>query len=130
MTSPSSSATRPRAVSAAFWLLLAAGTALVAAGTLVAIATSGVPGFYRAAGALFGVAGAALGYLVGRARHGDARFRNATVGLALALAVLLVPYSLSSRGMVWLLIVVAVLVGATLLTRPGAQGWFDPGGRR
>ncbi len=130
MTPPSPSATRPSAVTAAFWLLLAAAVALIAAGMLMAIATTGVPVFYRAAGILFALAGAALGYLVGRARHGDARFRNATVGLALALAVLLVPYSLSSRGLVWLLIVVAVLVGATLLTRPGAQRWFDGGGLR
>jgi hypothetical protein len=130
MTHPSPTATPPRVVTAAFWLLLAAGFALVAAGALVAIPSADGPVSFRAAGALFAVAGAALVFLAGRARRGDVRFRDAVVALALALVAFLALCSLLRGGLVWPLIMVLILVGASLLMRPSASAWFDSGGRR
>ena len=60
----------------------------------------------------------------GGTRGGDARFRSATIGLALALVVLLALFSLFSRGLAWLLIMVVLMVAAILLLRPAAHDWF------
>ena len=115
---------RPRVVEVAYWLLALAALALIEAGLVVVFTSSTIPVFFRGAGALFAVAGAALAFVAGRTRRGDARFRSATVGLALALVVLLALFSLFSRGLAWLLIMVVVMVAAVLLLRPAAHEWF------
>ncbi len=56
---------------------------------------------------------------------GDAGFRRAAVGLALALVLLLAVFSLMSRGLIWPLIMIVTMLGAVLIMRPSAQDWFD-----
>jgi hypothetical protein len=125
---------RPRTVNAAFWSWLVAAVLLILGGLLIATTTSHIPAFFRGAGGLFAVAGFATGYLAGRTRQGDKRFRRATVALSLALSVLLTLFALMTMGFIWLVIIVLVVTAATLATRPSAQEWFDsieqpPGGR-
>ncbi len=115
---------RPLVVEAAFWLLVLAALALIATGLLVVLSTTPLPAFFRGAAALFAVAGAALAFLAGRTRRGDARSRSAVIGLALALVVLLAVFSLFSPWLPWLLIMVVIMVAAVLLLRPTAHEWF------
>ena len=116
---------RPRLVSAAFWCWLATAILLAALGLLLVLNPANLPVFLRGAGALFAVAGLALGYLAGRARTGHAGFRRAAVGLALALAVLLALFILvGGGGVLWVLPMILDLVGAVLIMRPSAQEWF------
>jgi len=116
---------RPRIVDVAFGIWLVSSILLVCFGLLLALSQSNVPTFFRGAGVLFALAGLALGYLAGRTRRGHAPFRRAAVGLALALVVLLALFSLMSKGLVWLLIMILTMVGAVLIMRPSAQDWFD-----
>jgi peptidoglycan/LPS O-acetylase OafA/YrhL len=116
---------RPRIVDAAFAVWLGAATLLILFGLLLALSQSHVPAFFRGAGILFVLAGMALGYLAGRTRRGDRRFRRAAVAFSLAMVVLLALFSVISRGLIWLLIMILAMVGAVLLMRPGAQQWFD-----
>ncbi|MBV8928686.1 MAG: hypothetical protein JO152_06150 [Mycobacteriaceae bacterium] len=126
---------RPRVVDAAFWSWLAAAALLVVFGLLIALmASTPVPVFYRGAGGLFAVAGFAIGYLAGRTRRGDRRFRRATVSLTLVLAVLLTLFAVKTLGYIWLVIIVLLMTAAALAMRPAASEWFDavdppPGGR-
>jgi peptidoglycan/LPS O-acetylase OafA/YrhL len=122
MTAPQS---RPRAVTAAFWCWLVGSILLVLFGMLLALSPNNAPTFVRGAGVLFVLAGLALAYFTGRTRTGHAGFRRAAVGLAFALVVLLVVFSLMGGGLVWLLIMVLSIVGAVLVMRPSAQEWFD-----
>ena len=127
---PPAPPSRPRFVEAAFWIWLAAAFLLVLFGLLLAFTQTTVQPVFRGAGALFVLAGVGLGYLAGRARTGDARFRRAALGLALALVVLLALFSLMTRGLVWLLIMILAMTGAVLIMRPGATAWFDAGGEQ
>jgi hypothetical protein len=113
-------------VAVAFWCWVAAAVTLVGLGLLVALSRANVPFFYRGAGALFVVAGLALGYLAGRAGGGNAALRRAAVGLALALVVLLALFTLMTQGALWLIPMILTMVGAVLMLRPAAQDWFDP----
>jgi hypothetical protein len=121
---------RPRIVDLAFWIWLVSSIMLVLFGLLLALSPSNVPTFFRGAGVLFVLAGLALGYLAGRTRRGHAPFRRAAVGLALALVALLALFSLMSKGLIWLLIMILTMVGAVLIMRPSAQDWFDSEARR
>ena len=47
-----------------------------------------------------------------------------TVAIGIALVVLLALFSLFSRGLAWLLIMVVLMVAAILLLRPVAHDWF------
>jgi hypothetical protein len=114
---------RPRIIEVAFWTWVAAAILLVLFGLLIATATA--PVFFRGAGVVFSVAGLALGYLAGRARSGRSRFRWAAVALALTLVLLLILFDLLLRGLVWLLIVILLLIGAFAATRDTAHSWFD-----
>jgi hypothetical protein len=116
---------RPRIVTVAFWCWLVASVLLVAFGMLLALSPDPLPVLFRGAGALFAAAGLGLGYLAGRARLGQPRFRRAAVALALAIVVLLALFALMSRGPVWLLVMIVTMVGAILMMRPSAQNWFD-----
>jgi peptidoglycan/LPS O-acetylase OafA/YrhL len=122
MTAPQS---RPRVVTAAFWCWVVTSLLLVLFGLMLALSRNNLPLFYRGAGALFILAGLALGYLAGRTRLGYAPFRRAAVGLALALALLLALFSLMTHGIVWLLVMILSMVGAVLIMRPSAQDWFE-----
>lgn len=120
---------RPRLVDAAFWVWLLAAVMLVAFGLLLATSGGNVAVFYRGFGILFALAGCALGFAAGRIRNGHRGFRRAAIGLSLGLVALLALFSLSTRGLVWLLIMIAVMVAVVLVTRPAAQAWYESEGR-
>lgn len=122
---PPGAASRPRIVDVAFVLWLCASIALVLAGMLLLTARTGLPMFFRGAGGLWALSGLALGYLAGRTRRGQARFRRAAVALSLSLVALLAVFSLASRGVIWLPIMIATMVAAVLIMRPSAQAWFE-----
>lgn len=116
---------RPRIVNVAFWCWLAAAVLLATLGLLLALNRANVPIFLRGAGALFAVAGLALGYLAGRTRSGHTRFRRAAVGLGLILVMLLALFILiGGGGVLWVLPMILSLVGAILVMRPSAQEWY------
>jgi predicted MFS family arabinose efflux permease len=74
---------------------------------------------------ILGIAGLAIGYLAGRTRRGDKRFRRAAVALAFTLAVLLIVFAMLSGGLIWLLPLILLWTGAFAVTRPPANEWFD-----
>lgn len=116
---------RPRVVTVAFGCWVVASVLLVTFGLLLAFSQDSLPVLFRGAGVLFGLAGLGLGYLSGQARLGSARFRRAAVALALAVVVVLALFALMSRGPIWLLVMILAMVGAVLMMRPSAQGWFE-----
>ncbi len=122
MTAPQS---RPRVVTAGFWCWAAASVLLVAFGLLMALSPDSLPTLFRGMGALFAASGLGLGFLAGRARLGDARFRRAGIALSLAIVVILALFALYSRGPIWLLMMILTMVGAVLMMRPPAQEWFE-----
>ena len=126
MSAPSN---RPRIVEAVFWLWLVAAVSLVLLGLLMAFTRGNLPTFFRGAGILFALAGLALGYLAGRTRTGQTRFRRAGVGLALALVLLLALFTLMTQGILWLIPMILAMVGAVLIMRPSAQEWFPSEGK-
>lgn len=118
MTAPQS---RPRVVTAAFWCWVVASVMLLTLGLLLALNQAHLPLYLRASGALFAVAGLALGYLARQARTGHSAFRRAAVGLALALVVVLALFILvGGGGILWVLPMIVTLVGAVLIMRPSA----------
>lgn len=117
---------RPRLVTAAFWLWLLAAILLILTGLTLVLSESSIPGFFRGAGALWVFSGIGLGFLAGRTRLGDARFRRAVVALSVALVLLLAVFSLMSRGVVWLVIMILLMVASALVMRPVAASWFNP----
>jgi hypothetical protein len=123
---------RPRVVEAAFWTWLAAAVLLVLGGLLIATSSAHIPAFFRGAGALFAIAGFALGFLAGRTRQGDKRFRRAAVAMTWALAILVTLFALMTMGFIWLVIIVLLITATALALRPTATQWFDtvepPGG--
>jgi hypothetical protein len=140
----SSIPSRPRVVEIAFWALIGGAVMLIVGGLLAATVTfetarsaidsevsnESLRSFLvvqRGVGLGSVVAGAALAFVAGRARRGDPRFRRATVGLALAIAVVLVMLAAGAgvANLVTLLALVPIAVGAVLLTRRGAAGWFE-----
>ncbi|MGO4441968.1 hypothetical protein AB4Z42_01285 [Mycobacterium sp. 2YAF39] len=122
MTAPQS---RPRVVTAGFWCWAAASVLLVAFGLLLALSPDALPTLLRGMGVLFAATGLGLGFLAGRARLGDARFRRAAIALSLAIVVILAIFALYSRGPIWLLMMILTMVGAVLMMRPPAQEWFE-----
>jgi peptidoglycan/LPS O-acetylase OafA/YrhL len=122
MTAPQS---RPRVVTAGFRCWAAASVLLVAFGLLLALSPDNLPTLFRGMGVLFAASGLGLGFLAGRARLGDARFRRAGIALSLAIVVILAIFALYSRGPIWLLMMILTMVGAVLMMRPPAQEWFE-----
>ena len=116
---------RPRSVNAAFWTWLVAALLLALGGLLIATTSTPIPVFYRGAGGLLAVSGFAIGFLAGRTRQGDRRFRRATVALSLALAFLLTLFAVLTMGFIWLVIILLLVGAAMLVMRPTAQQWFD-----
>ncbi|AQA01985.1 hypothetical protein BVC93_05560 [Mycobacterium sp. MS1601] len=126
---------RPKAVDTAFWLLVAGAILLVINGlmaTTLSFTSVSDPRlqnllvFQRGLGILFVVVGAALGFVTGKMRQGDARFRRATIAFAATITVLVLGLAVLAKAVfvVALLAVVPVIVGALMLTRPPVVAWF------
>jgi hypothetical protein len=131
---------RPRIITTAFWVSVAGAVLLIAGGSLgvtIFLTTPAAtaqrlhlsPQLIVGLGALFMIAGLVLGFLCGRTRNGDKRFRRAQV--ALSVVVVLLTFFLVANGMSsnvtipTFLGVIPVAVGATLFVRPAASAWFD-----
>jgi hypothetical protein len=141
---PPTSEPRPRIVDVAFWCFIGGAVVMIAGGLMAATASFeaarlAIPEamsdervrnyltVYRLTGAGAAVAAAALAFLAGKARRGDGRFRFATLGLAFAIVaiVLLLAIGIGVGQPLILLALLPILVGAALMTRPAARGWFD-----
>ncbi|MFS0898329.1 hypothetical protein [Mycolicibacterium litorale] len=140
---------RPRVVDIAFWTLIGGAVLLILGGLLAAtvsfetarsaidpeVTNDKVRNYltvYRGMGIGAVLAGAGLAFVAGRARRGDPKFRRATVALALAIAVVLLMLAVGAgvgQPMTQLSLV-PIAVGAVLLTRRSAAGWFEQGERR
>ncbi|MGE2714330.1 hypothetical protein ACQI4L_09750 [Mycolicibacterium litorale] len=135
---------RPRVVDIAFWALIGGAVLLIFGGLLAVTVTFETARtalseqmsndqvrqyltVYRGVGIGSIVAGGALTFVASRARRGQQRFRRATVALALAIAVvvLLLAVGAGVGQPVTLLALVPIAVGAVLLTRRSAAGWFE-----
>jgi hypothetical protein len=136
---------RPRIVDAAFWCWVAAAVLLFLGGllemTLVKFSDlrnaypASVPDsdvkslftYYRGVATICMVLGLAIGYLAGRTRRGDKRFRRATVALSVAGVVLLLAAKVLLGGVSLLavLAVIPLLVAIVAATRDSASAWFD-----
>lgn len=135
---------RPRSVDVAFWLLVAGAVLLMAGGMLAATlgydtlrsaAGSSVSDqtirdylrFHRGAGVVCALAAVALAALVVRTRAGDPRFRRATMGLGLAIIVLVGVVAVFFGTHIFaLLSLLPIIVGTLLLSRPQAAQWYAP----
>jgi hypothetical protein len=146
--SASPTPSRPRVVDIAFWLLVAGAVMLLLGGLLAAtvsyetarsaidsaVSNDGVRDYltvYRGMGIGSAVVGGALAFIAGRTRRGDPKFRRATVGLALAIAVVLVLLA-AGGGIaqpIVLLSLVPIAAGTILLTRRSAADWYNRDGR-
>lgn len=142
MTSPVPTNPRPRVVDIAFWLLVAGAVLLVLSGLLAVtvsfdairtVAPSSVTDdqvrdyltYHRGSGIICIVAGAALGFLSGKMRQGDLRFRNATVALVVVIVVLVVLVVVfSMANLLAVLALLPIIIGGLLLIRPVAARWF------
>lgn len=114
---------RPRVVTVAYLVWAAAAVLLIANGLFFTL-ESGIM-FYQAVGVLWVLAGVGLGFLAGRTRLGDSRFRRAGIALALTLVVLLAIFTVLSQTLGSLLIMILLMIGAVLLLRPSARDWFE-----
>lgn len=112
---------RPRPVTIAFFLWLVAAILLVLLGLLLVSSRYEVPGVVRGLGAVWIAVGLALGWLAGKARSGDPRYRRAAIALTLTASVLLVLFI----GPLTVAIVIPAVAGAILAQRPAANAWFD-----
>lgn len=142
--SASPTPSRPRVVDIAFWALIGGAVLLIFGGLLAVTVTFETARtalseqmsneqvrqyltVYRGVGVGSIVAGGGLAFVASRARRGDPKFRRVTVGLALAIAVVLVLMAAGARvgQPVTLLSLVPIGVGAVLLTRRSAAPWFE-----
>ena len=127
---------RPRVVDTAFWLLLVGAALLLAGGLLAATLSFDTVRqanliFHRGVGVGCVLAGAGLGFLAGRTRTGDARFHRATIGLSMAIVVLVALVAVfAGIHVLSLLALLPIIVGSLLLTRPTAMDWFAADGQR
>jgi hypothetical protein len=122
---------RPRAVDVAFWLLVVGAVLLLAGGMLAATLSYDT---LRSA-ALPTVSDQTIrdylrfhrGALVVRTRAGDPRFRRATMGLGLAIVVLVGVVAVFFGTHIFaLLSLLPIIVGTLLLSRPPVAKWFSP----
>ena len=136
---------RPRAVDIAFWLLVVGAVLLLAGGMLAAtlgydtLRHAAQPSvsdqtirdylrFHRGAGVVCALAAVALAALVVRTRAGDSRFRRATMGLGLAIVILVSVIAVFFGTHIFaLLSLLPIIVGVLLLSRPPVAKWFNPG---
>lgn len=82
---------------------------------------------YRGAGLLSVVVGAVLAFVVGRARRGDARFYRATIGLALAAALVIGVFAvlMGVAQLVTLFALSPIVIGVLLIVQPAARIWYS-----
>ena len=136
---------RPRSIDVAFWLLLVGAVLLVLGGLLAAtlsfdtVRQMAAPSvsddtirrtltFHRGAGVFCVLAGAALGFVTGRTRGGDTRFRRATIALSLVIVVLVALLAVfAGTHVLSLLALLPIIAGALLLGRPATAEWFRSG---
>jgi hypothetical protein len=138
-TPPAAPSARPRVVTAAFWCSAVGAILLIAGGSLaVTISLTTAPAVAQklhvhtlaltVAGAISVFAGLALGFLSGRTRNGDDRFRRPQVGVSIGVAMVVVYliFNQLSRYLTWPTFfgIIPAAVGAVLLTRPAAVAWF------
>jgi hypothetical protein len=121
MTAPQS---RPRVVTAAFWCWVGASVLTAALG-LLQLSING-PVALRAVGALLVVVGLAQGFLTGRTRGGDVRYKRAASTLAMTtvalLAVILLLFRAGLPGLFAIAAIMGLLIaGTVLITRPSAS---------
>jgi hypothetical protein len=145
MSAPQQPLSRPRFVDVAFWLLAVGAVVLIGGGMLAAtVSFDAARGeidstvsdeqvrqyllLYRGMGIGSVLSGAGLAFLAGRTRGGDARFRRATVGLGLAITVLLavLAFVFGIAQPITLAAVLPIMAGVVLLTRPASSAWFTP----
>lgn len=135
---------RPVLVDVAFWCFLGGAVVMIVGGLMAATASfeaarptiastvsdEQLRSFltvYRVSGLGSVVVAAALAFLAGRARRGDARFRLATLGLAFATVVVvgLLAAGIGVAQPLVLLSLLPILVGATLLAVPSVRSWYE-----
>jgi hypothetical protein len=136
---------RPRIVDVAFWCWVAAAILLILGGLLeitmvkfsdlrnaypASVPDSDIRSLFanfRTVAIVSMVLGMAVGYLAGRTRRGDKRFRRATVALSVAGVVLLLAARvlLGGVGLLAVLAVIPLLVAVVSATRDSASAWFD-----
>lgn len=119
----------------AFWAWLVAAILLVLAGLILATVQlqsdqdqmRTLVWFARGIGALYIAAGLAVGYLGGRTRRGDKRFRRAAVALSYAIVLLVAVFALVFQiyPLPVLVAMIALLVAAVAATRDSADAWLD-----
>jgi hypothetical protein len=119
---------RPRVVTAAFWCWVGASILTTALGMLQLSVNA--PVFFRLIGVLLAVVGLAQGFLTGRARKGDVRFRRAATALAMTtvvlLAAVLVLFRAGIPGLIAIAAIMGLLIaGIVLMTRPAAASWAE-----
>jgi hypothetical protein len=135
---------RPRIVDVAFWSWVASAIVLIIVGLWAltrsfATIRAGIPAqvpddqvrtlvtMVRWTGGVYILIGIAIGFLAGRTRQGDKRFRRAAVTLSYATIVLVVLCALL-LGFMPLPVTVALIgliVAAVAVTRDNAAEWFD-----
>jgi len=142
MTAPTPQS-RPRVVDLAFWSFVVAAVIMIVGGLMASTATydiarAAIPQsmsddqvrsyltIYRGTGIGAVVAAVALAFLAGRARRGDARFRRATLGLALATFVVigLLAIGAGVAQPIILLGLFPLLIGVLLSVQPSARLWY------
>jgi len=136
---------RPRSVQVAFWAWLVAAILLVLAGLLALMTgADNMPGRFpgaslsqdqarslsflvRGVGLVSIVLGFGVGYLAGRTRRGDKRFRRAAVALSYAVVLMLALFALLFGVLLTpqFVAMIALLVAAVAATRDSADAWFD-----
>jgi hypothetical protein len=128
----------------AFWLLVLGAVMLVVNGLMALTVTCdmaramssdalsdeqvrNIVTFQRGVGVFSVVIGAALGFLAGRMRQGDQRFRRATIAFSVAVSVLIIGLAVLAQVVfvVAVLAVLPIVIGAVALTRPPVTQWFE-----
>ncbi|MGP4057992.1 hypothetical protein ACTWP6_24755 [Mycobacterium sp. 4D054] len=146
---PPTPAARPRIVDLAFWCFIGGAVLMIVGGLMAATATydaarAAIPTtvsdeqvrnyltVYRFTGIGAVLVAGALAFLAGRARHGDSRFRLATLALAFAALVVIGVLALGvgvAQPLI-LLGLLPVLIGTLLIVQPAARFWFQQEDRR
>ena len=135
--------TRPRTVTAAYWIWIVCAAVLVLFGLLAATASAdairerltdqhvspdNIDAFMqllRVSGIISLIVGLAIGLLAGPVRAGDERFRRALVALSAVFALIQIGAVIMGLSPGILLIVpILLLVAAMLAYRPASNDWF------
>ena len=120
--------TRPRTVSAAFWLWLVSVVVMVFDGLVVLTFHYRVSApFPRVSGGVIVVAAVVLGYLAGKSRLGDWRFARAAVALSMALVVFIsVMLVTQILGLILAPVVLFLIAASALIVRStSGLAWFE-----